>query len=102
MMIGLIVHRYNLAIASTCQDSRTEPPLHHGLVARMLAPSALQIAAVFELQGAQADAEWERLARVVVHTGKDPNWRSKPSVLDQLRGWKSVPRPKKSLRRTAA
>ena len=91
MLVGLIVHRYNLAVARRCQDVRTEPPLHHGLVARMLSICAFRIAEAFELNGDSADAAWKHLFEVIVHAGKDPNWRRKPSVLDQLRGWKSAP-----------
>lgn len=92
MLVGIIVHRYNLGVAQRCEKVRTEAPLHHGLVARMLATSAFRIAEAFELQGDKADAEWEHLAGVIVHTGKDPNWRRNPSILDQLRGWKILPR----------
>lgn len=102
MLVGLIVHRHNLAIASRCKDVRTEPPLHHGLVARMLAQCSLRISAALELQGAKADAEWEELVSLLVHAGKDPNWRSKPSILDQLRGWRPAPRSNQAGRRKAA
>ena len=91
MLVGLIVHRYSLGIAERCQEVRTEPPLHHGLVARTLATCAFRIASALELDGPDGEAEWEHLASVIVHTGKDPNWRRKPSVLDQLRGWKAAP-----------
>jgi hypothetical protein len=96
-LVNLIVHRYNLAIAQRCTDTRTEPPLHQGLVARMLATCSLRIANALSLNGPKADAEWQHLAQVIVHTGKDPNWRRKPSILDQLRGWKPAP-PSRSAR----
>ena len=100
MLITLIVHRYNLGIAERCPDGlRTEAPLHHGLVSRMLAQAALRIANALTLEGERAAAEWEQLAATIVHMGKDPNWRQKPSILDQLRGWK--PAPKKRTRRSA-
>jgi putative transposase len=99
MLVGLIVHRYNLAVARRCQEVRTEPPLHHGLVARTLSTCSFRIAEALELEDDSADAAWEHLVGVIVHTGKDPNWRSKPSVLDQLRGWRPVPaRPTKRAR----
>lgn len=91
ILVSLIVHRHNLAVARRTESTRTEAPLHHGLVARMLATCALRIADALELPGAQADAEWEHLVQVIVHMGRDPNWRRKPSVLDQLRGWKILP-----------
>ena len=98
VLVGLIVHRHNLAIANTSSTTRTQPPLHHGLVARMLATCAFRIADALDLQGPDADAEWEHLAAVIVHMGKDPNWRRNPSVLDQFRGWMVLPssRPRRS------
>ena len=104
MLVGLIVHRYNLAVAHRSQDVRTEPPLHHGLVARMLSTCAFRIAESLELKGESADAAWEHLVSVIVHAGLDPNWRHKPSVLDQLRGWKPAPagRTKRSRKRSTA
>lgn len=96
MLVALIVHRHNLAVARRTGTTRTEAPLHHGLVARMLATCALRIAETLTMQGPRADAEWEHLAQVIVHAGRDPNWRRKPSILDQLRGWKPLP----STRRT--
>jgi hypothetical protein len=91
VLVGIIVHRYNLAIATTSATTRTQPPLHHGLVARMLATCAFRIADALELHGPDADTQWEHLAAVIVHAGKDPNWRRKPSILDQFRGWKILP-----------
>jgi putative transposase len=32
-------------------------------------------------------AALKRLAELLTHSGRDPNWRRRPSVLDQLRGW---------------
>lgn len=96
MIVNLIVHRYSLGIAERCEDIRTEAPLHAGLVARMLSQCSLSIAQAFELEGPNAEAEWERLAGAIVHVGKDPNWRQKPSILDQLRGWKIVPSRRKA------
>jgi putative transposase len=90
-LVGLIVHRHHLAIAQSSSTTRTQPPLHHGLVARMLATCAFRISDALQLHGSEADAEWEHLAAVIVHAGKDPNWRRKPSILDQFRGWKILP-----------
>jgi hypothetical protein len=64
----------------------------------MLATCAFRIADALDLHGPEADAQWEHLAAVIVHAGKDPNWRRKPSILDQFRGWKILPssRPRRS------
>ncbi len=64
----------------------------------MLATCAFRIADALELHGPEADTVWDHLAAVIAHAGKDPNWRRKPSILDQFRGWKILPlfRPRKS------
>jgi Transposase DDE domain len=92
VLVGLIAHRYNLDIARRGGRVRTEPPLHHGLVARMLATCAVRIADVIDWPAARANSEWQHVADVLVHAGRDPNWRRRPSVLDQIRGWKPAPR----------
>lgn len=95
IIAGLLVHQHNLSTRPTKPGAhRTQPPLHVRLVALQLAVSAQSIAMAFELDGSAAELAWERIARVLTHTGKDPNWRRKPSVLDQLRGWKIAPKPK--------
>jgi hypothetical protein len=34
---------------------------------------------------------WDNIAELLTHAETDPNWRRRPSVLDQLRGWKRQP-----------
>jgi hypothetical protein len=53
-----------------------------------LAVSCQTIAQAFDLKGIEATRCWQQIADVLTHSGKDPNWRRRPSVLDQLRGWK--------------
>jgi hypothetical protein len=101
VLIGSIVHRHNLA-HRPATGPRNEAPLHHRLVALMVAQCAYRIACAFHLEGEAAAREWEHLAAVIVHMGKDPNWRSKPSILDQLRGWKASPSSKSKLSRRRA
>lgn len=96
ILVNSIVHTHNRA-TPTKADVRTRPPLHAGLVARMLATSAFRIADAFEREGDDATSEWNKLADIIVHTGEDPNWRRRPSVLDQLRGWRAVPTAKRKL-----
>jgi putative transposase len=98
ILITAIVNRHNLAERPTGAP-RTAAPLHHGLVARMVAQAAFRIAEAFECEGEDAIAEWDRLADIIVHTGKDPNWRRRPSILDQLRGW---PAPAKATKRLSS
>jgi hypothetical protein len=35
------------------------------------------------LQGVVAKRRWEKIAEWLTHSGKDPHWRRRPSVLDQ-------------------
>jgi hypothetical protein len=70
---------------------RMEAPLHPRRVALQLAVSCQSMAQAFDLQGDEAQQRWDTLAAILMHSGKDPNWRRRPSVLDQLRGWKRQP-----------
>ena len=70
---------------------RTAAPLHPRRLALQLAVSCQSIAQAFELQGAEATQRWNKIAELLTHSGRDPNWRRRPSVLDQLRGWKRQP-----------
>ncbi len=90
ILVGSIVHAHNRA---TCPAAgpRTRAPLHHGLVARILAQSGARLTAAFDQTGPSASRAWDHLAAAIVHAGQDPNWRSKPSILDQLRGWPAQP-----------
>jgi hypothetical protein len=56
-----------------------------------LAVSCQSIAQAFELEGAEAQQRWHKIAEWLMHAGRDPNWRRRPSILDQLRGWKRQP-----------
>lgn len=92
VIAGLLVHRHNVKTIPTDGKRRSTPPLHVRLLALQLATSAQSAANAFEFKGKKAIEAWERLALVLTHSGKDPNWRTRPSVLDELRGW--LPAPK--------
>jgi hypothetical protein len=70
---------------------RTEAPLHPRRLALQLAVSCQSMAQAFDLRGTAAKRQWDKIAALLTHSGKDPNWRRRPSVLDQLRGWKRQP-----------
>jgi putative transposase len=74
---------------------RTEAPLHPRRLAWPLAVSCQSIAQAFDLKGAEATQHWNKIAELLTHSGRDPNWRRRPSVLDQLRGWKRQPLARK-------
>lgn len=79
-------------------DLRDRPakraPLHGMALALALAANNQLILLAIERD---EPAIWERAARVLRARGHDPNWRRRPSILDQLRGITAPPgRPRKS------
>ncbi len=86
---ALLAHTHNLQTRPPQADApRTEAPLHPRRLALQRAVSCQSIAQAFDLQGAEAMQRWDRIAALLTHSGTDPNWRRRPSVFDQLRGWK--------------
>jgi putative transposase len=95
---ALLVHTHNLKTRPMhSSELRMEAPLHPRRLALQLAVSCQSIAQAFDLTGVEAKQRWEKIAALLTHAGRDPNWRRRPSVLDQLRGWKcqSVAQDKK-------
>jgi putative transposase len=89
---ALLAHAHNLQTRpSQAGAPRTEAPLHPRRLALQLAVSCQSIAQAFDLQGSEGTQRWDKIAALLTHSGKDPNWRRRPSVLDQLRGWKRQP-----------
>jgi hypothetical protein len=72
-----------------------ESPRHPRRLALQLAVSCQSIAQAFELTGAEATQRWTKIAALLTQSGRDPHWRRRPSVLDQLRGWKRQPMTRK-------
>ncbi len=82
---------------------RRTPPIHCQQLARAIGSAATSLAAAMDLKGAAARVEWNRLLDLLLFMGRDPNWRNRPSVLDQLRGWRTSPgRRKRSTEKTRA
>jgi putative transposase len=89
---ALLAHTHNLQTRPPQAGApRTEAPLHPRRLALQLAVSCQSIAQAFDLQGSEGTQRWDKIAALLTHSGKDPNWRRRPSVLDQLRGWKRQP-----------
>jgi hypothetical protein len=78
---AVLAHRHHL---KTCPKQvgapRTEAPLHTRLLALQLAVSCQTIAQAFDVKGAEAKRRWVKIADLLTHSGKDPNWRRRPSV----------------------
>ena len=89
---ALLAHTHHLQTRPPQAGApRTDAPLHPRRLAWPLAVSCQAIAHACDLQGAEATQRWDKIAALLTHSGKDPNWRRRPSVLDQLRGWKRQP-----------
>jgi hypothetical protein len=99
IITALLAHTHNLQTRPPQEGARrTEAPLHPRRLALQLAVSCQSIAQAFDLQGAAAQRRWQQIAELLTHAGRDPNWRRRPSVLDQLRGWKRQPLARKQTR----
>jgi putative transposase len=93
---ALLAHTHHLQTRPTQADKpRMEAPLHPRRLALQLAVSCQSIAQAFDLKGVEAQRRWDKSAALLTHSGTDPNWRRRPSVLDQRRGWKRQPIPRK-------
>jgi hypothetical protein len=89
---AMLTHRHHLNTRpQQAGASRTEAPLHIRLLALPMAVSSQCIAQAFALTGTAAKRRWDKIAALLTHAGTDPNWRRRPSILDQLRGWKRQP-----------
>jgi len=53
----------------------------------------------FDLKSAQAKRRWQEIAALRMPSGKDSNWRRRPSVLEQLRAWSRQPVGRKQANR---
>src|SRR5262245_16532224 len=92
ILAALLAHSHNMQTRpAEVGAPRTEAPLHPRRLALQLAVSCQSIAQAFDLKGARAKQRWQQIADLLIHSGRDPNWRRRPSVLDQLRGWKRQP-----------
>jgi hypothetical protein len=88
MCASLLAHRHRQRSAPPVRrgQERTKPPIHAQTVAGQMAALAPMIARAFELRDEEAEAEWNRFAELL-NRQTDPNWRRRPSILDQMRGW---------------
>lgn len=89
---ALLAHTHHLKTRpSQAGAPQTEAPLHPRLLALPRAVSCQCIAEACHLKGVVAKRRWAKIAEWLTHAGQDPTWRHRPSVLDQLRGWKRQP-----------
>lgn len=92
IMIGMLVHHHRRRGRPPKPGTeRKQAPLHAQTLARAVGSAANSIAEALGIEGEAAHARWRELTEYLSHLGRDPNWRSRPSILDQLRGWKITP-----------
>ena len=93
IIIGLLAHHHRRRETRPPKDGaeRTSAPIHPQTLARVAGCAAVSLAGAMELKGRAATRRWTELAEYLTHLGRDPNWRHRPSILDQLRGWRISP-----------
>lgn len=103
IITALLVHRHRLKTRSTnARKPPTQAPLHARLVALALVGMSFDIARALQLEGKEADERWSHIATVLSSSGRDPNWRRRPSVLDTLRGYRRQPLVRRAQGRQSA
>jgi hypothetical protein len=101
MIEALLAHSHHLQTwPAQRRMARTEAPLHPRRLALQLAVSCQSMAQAFDLPGTAAKRRWQQIVAVLTHSGKEPNGRRRPSVLNQLRGWKRQPVARKPANRS--
>lgn len=102
IITALLVHRHRLKTRPARGKPPTQAPLHARLVGLTLVGMSFDIAQTMNLEGPEADARWTHIAQVLSGSGRDPNWRRRPSVLDSLRGYRRQPVTRRSDARQSA
>jgi len=83
MIVNLLIHRDNLERVESGRARRA--PLHRlSLAYSIRARHAILVAALMMTDTPLE--QWDNLAGQIIEDGRDPNWRSRPSVLDKLLG----------------
>lgn len=97
---ALIVHRHLERIPKSGPRGRGKvAPMHANLVAKVLAIGSWKIFEMMTNRRIGTKKAWEAYAAQLVRGAADPNWRSRPSVLDELRGWKRPSKKKRSTKK---
>jgi hypothetical protein len=95
LLVDILVHRDNLERVEGNVVRRA--PLHRLVLAYVIRACHWHLLAS-HLDASSSDEEWEWLAMRISDDARDPNWRSRPSVLDRLLGFtapRGRPRKKK-------
>jgi hypothetical protein len=99
VIINRIVHHDHQELFANWKR-RQQGPMHVRLVALALAACHAELARALAEPERQGDA-WHRAIAVLEGSGRDPNWRSRPSVLDKMLGFTAPPgRPRREMAAT--
>jgi hypothetical protein len=86
------------SFSAFCTHVRRDHRLEFGtmLITNILFEYGLRVPARRDRRS-RDDEALRKSFEIIVHTGEDPSWRTRPSILDQLRGWCAAPAAKKKL-----
>ena len=95
-IINVLVFRHLQNIPAQGPKGRGKvAPLHQVMLAKWIASAAPRIPEMLVDPTYGIPGRWQCLADLLNYCGVDPNWRRRPSVLDQMRGWKPQTKPKR-------
>lgn len=95
LLVDILVHHDRLELARRDTVAITRPPLHPITLGFAVRNVSLLLATMY-IEPNTPDAQWDHMAMVLHTLAEDPNWRGRPSILDQLRGQVAPPgRPRR-------
>lgn len=92
VLVGRLVHADHVELVKA-NAPLTRGPIHARALALALAAMHGSISTALESDDPD-DPAWNPIARKLAHLSRDPNWRRRPSVLDQLFGFTAAPIPR--------
>ena len=100
ILVSMLAHHHRRRETRPSRQGapRTVAPIHPQTLARAVGSAAGGLARAMTSKGAVAEKRWTELAIYLEHMGRDPNWRRRPSILDQLRGWRITPGRSKGIK----
>ena len=94
LIVNMLIHKDNLERVSGGHVKRG--PMHRLLLSFVLRTRHVSLYAAV-VSGNLTPKQWDTLAKGIAMDARDPNWRSRPSVLDRLLGLTAPPgRPRKT------
>ena len=95
LLVDVLVHHDRLELARREDTDGPRPPLHPISLGFAVRNVSLLLA-VMHLDPEMPPTLWDSVAMVLHLLAQDPNWRGRPSILDQLRGQVVAPgRPRR-------